>query len=66
MLSVLFRAHEHWDLPEPPDIVTFAKKMLTGGYFFRKEFMPAQVVNKTSKFQLGVFAKVHFTLKFSN
>eukprot|EP00795_Rhopilema_esculentum_P009550 gene9550-17296_t len=37
-----FWAHEHWDLPEPPDIVTFAKKMLTGGYFFRKEFMPAQ------------------------
>ena len=37
------RAHEHWDLPESPDMVTFAKKMLTGGFYFKKEFMPAQV-----------------------
>lgn len=26
-------AHEHWDLETPPDIVTFAKKMCTGGYY---------------------------------
>ncbi|CAM6001219.1 unnamed protein product [Sphagnum balticum] len=26
-------AHEYWNLPEPPDFVTFAKKMLTGGFF---------------------------------
>lgn len=25
--------HEHFDLKCPPDIVTFSKKMLTGGYF---------------------------------
>lgn len=37
-----FWAHEHWDLPEPPDMVTFAKKMLTGGFYFKKEFLPAQ------------------------
>jgi len=37
-----FWAHEYWDLPEPPDMVTFAKKMLTGGFYFKKEFMPAQ------------------------
>jgi len=26
-------AHEYWNLPEPPDFVTFAKKMLTGGFY---------------------------------
>ena len=31
----LFRAHEKWELEEPPDYVTFAKKLLSGGYFFR-------------------------------
>jgi len=28
-----FWAHEHWDLPEAPDLVTFSKKMLIGGYY---------------------------------
>ena len=28
-------AHEHFDLPNPPDIMTFAKKMQIGGYFYR-------------------------------
>ena len=37
-----FWAHEHWNLDSPPDIVTFSKKMLTGGYFYRKEFRPDQ------------------------
>lgn len=32
--------HEHFDLPEAPDIVTFSKKMLTGGYYCKKEFLP--------------------------
>lgn len=27
-------AHEHWDLPSPPDIVTFSKKAQTAGYYF--------------------------------
>lgn len=27
-------AHEYFDLPSPPDIMTFAKKMQTGGYFY--------------------------------
>ena len=27
-------AHSHWNLSTPPDIVTFSKKMLTGGYFY--------------------------------
>jgi 4-aminobutyrate aminotransferase/(S)-3-amino-2-methylpropionate transaminase len=29
-----FWAHEHWDLPSPPDIVTFSKKAQTAGYYF--------------------------------
>lgn len=27
-------AHEHWDLPSPPDIVTFSKKAQAAGYFY--------------------------------
>ena len=30
--------HEHFDLAFPPDIVTFSKKALTGGYFFADHF----------------------------
>ncbi|KAH6636249.1 aminotransferase class-III-domain-containing protein [Chaetomium tenue] len=29
-----FWAHEHWDLPHPPDMVTFSKKAQTAGYYF--------------------------------
>ncbi|KAJ4329346.1 4-aminobutyrate transaminase [Fusarium piperis] len=29
-----FWAHEHWDLAEPPDMVTFSKKAQTGGFYF--------------------------------
>ncbi|KAI1280782.1 4-aminobutyrate aminotransferase, mitochondrial [Halotydeus destructor] len=35
-----FWAHEHWNLDSPPDFVTFSKKMLSGGYFYRPEFRP--------------------------
>lgn len=34
--------HEHFDLDGPPDIVTFSKKMLLGGYYLREEFVPKQ------------------------
>ncbi|KAK3854875.1 hypothetical protein Pcinc_038687, partial [Petrolisthes cinctipes] len=34
--------HEHFNLPEAPDIVTFSKKMLTGGFYSKKEFRPTQ------------------------
>ncbi|KAG8195444.1 hypothetical protein JTE90_013896 [Oedothorax gibbosus] len=37
-----FWAHEHWNLEVPPDVVTFSKKMLTGGYFYRDEFRPKE------------------------
>lgn len=32
--------HEHWDLPTSPEMVTFAKKMLVGGFYFKEEFLP--------------------------
>ena len=31
-----FWAHEHWDLPEPPDMVTFSKKAQAAGYYYGK------------------------------
>ncbi|CAG9783699.1 unnamed protein product [Diatraea saccharalis] len=30
--------HEHFDLPTPPDVVTFSKKMLIGGFYFKPQF----------------------------
>jgi 4-aminobutyrate aminotransferase / (S)-3-amino-2-methylpropionate transaminase len=29
-----FWAHEHWNLPEPPDMVTFSKKAQTAGFYY--------------------------------
>ncbi|GAB1610749.1 4-aminobutyrate aminotransferase, mitochondrial-like [Argonauta hians] len=33
-------AHEHFNLPEAPDLVSFSKKMLTGGFYFKSHQMP--------------------------
>ena len=35
--------HETWNLPYPPDIVTFSKKMLTGGFYQTEEMLPTEV-----------------------
>ncbi|EDO31358.1 predicted protein, partial [Nematostella vectensis] len=35
-----FWAHEHWDLDEAPDFVTFSKKMAIGGFYYKHEFRP--------------------------
>ena len=62
-------AHEHFDLPESPDIVTFSKKMLTGGIYHRKDLRPKQPyrifntwVGDPSKFVNCIFgkSKAHF------
>lgn len=37
-----FWAHEHWGLEDAPDFVTFSKKMLLGGYFYKPSFRPQQ------------------------
>nr|NVI72060.1 putative 4-aminobutyrate aminotransferase, mitochondrial-like protein [Cucujiformia] len=34
--------HEHFNLKSPPDVVTFSKKMLIGGYFHTEEMRPDQ------------------------
>lgn len=34
--------HEHFNLPSPPDLVTFSKKMLTGGFYFKPEYLTPQ------------------------
>jgi len=35
-------AHEYWGLENPPDIVSFAKKMSTGGFFYTDDMKWAQ------------------------
>lgn len=37
-----FWAHEEWKLENPPDFVTFSKKMQTGGYYSTNEFRPKE------------------------
>ncbi|XP_068674963.1 4-aminobutyrate aminotransferase, mitochondrial-like isoform X1 [Montipora foliosa] len=37
-----FWAHEHWSLDDPPDIVTFSKKMLIGGFYHKPEIRVQQ------------------------
>lgn len=32
-----FWAHEHFNLKDSPDVVTFSKKMLSGGFYFKNE-----------------------------
>lgn len=37
-----FWAHDHWGLSTPPDLVTFAKKMFTGGFYFSDDIKWAE------------------------
>jgi 4-aminobutyrate aminotransferase/(S)-3-amino-2-methylpropionate transaminase len=39
-----FWAHEHFNLPESPDIVAFSKKMLTGGFYYKDDLRPKEVL----------------------
>lgn len=38
-----FWAHEHWGLDDPADIVSFSKKMLTGGYYHKDQLQADKV-----------------------
>lgn len=38
-----FWAHEHWGLDDPADVMTFSKKMMTGGFFHKGELRPNAV-----------------------
>lgn len=43
-----FWAHEHFNLTDSPDIVTFSKKMLTGGFYNKESYRsaePARIFN---------------------
>lgn len=40
--SGTFWAHEQWGLEQSPDMVTFAKKLQTGGYFFSPHLRPKE------------------------
>lgn len=61
-----FWGHEQWGLAEPPDLVTFSKKLQLGGYFCREEFMPAEPLRIFNTFlgdplraaQLAVIAEI--------
>lgn len=44
LLCFFYRAHEHWGLDDPPDIVTFSKKMLLGGFYHKPEIRVQQVM----------------------
>jgi len=37
-----FWAHEHFNLQQSPDVVTFSKKMLSGGFYFTDELKPTE------------------------
>lgn len=37
-----FWCYEHFNLPSPPDVVTFSKKMQLGGFYHNLDFRPAQ------------------------
>ncbi len=59
-------AHEGWALDEPPDMVTFSKKLQLGGYYLREDFFPAEPYRIFNTFlgdplraaQLGVIVEV--------
>jgi len=38
----LMWTHESWNLPTPPDAVTFSKKMVTGGFYYADHLRPKE------------------------
>ena len=58
------RAHEHWGLIEPPDIVTFSKKMLIGGFYHRPEIRVQQVSFFPIKKRVAVLFCKYFYHKY--
>lgn len=43
-----FWAHEHFRLREPPDVVAFGKKMVTGGFYLRESHRPTEVSSSSN------------------
>lgn len=52
-----FWAHEHWDLADPADVMTFSKKMMTGGFFHKEEFRPNAVSRPPPWLPTTLFSK---------
>jgi len=50
--------HESWGLTSPPDMVTFAKKLLVGGFYYHEDFFPAHTM-KIFNTWLGDPARLH-------
>ena len=58
--------HETWNLPEPPDLMSFSKRMQIGGYYCREAFHPADAYRIFNTFlgdplrtaRLGVIVEV--------
>eukprot|EP01129_Flabellula_baltica_P008139 TRINITY_DN3203_c0_g1_i1.p1 TRINITY_DN3203_c0_g1~~TRINITY_DN3203_c0_g1_i1.p1 ORF type:complete len:501 (-),score=121.85 TRINITY_DN3203_c0_g1_i1:33-1535(-) len=46
-----FWAHEHWGLEDGPDIVTFAKKMQSAGFYHKLEYRAPQVNRNQNTWQ---------------
>ena len=36
------RAHEAWGLENPPDFVTFSKKMQVAGFYCKRDVLPSE------------------------
>ncbi len=53
--------HEHFDLPEAPDLVTFSKKMLSGG-IYHKVFTQGQVFKYQTNMQKDLSKHLDLTL----
>lgn len=64
MATGRYWAHELWDLPTPPDMVTFAKKFQISGVFVRKEIIPKNLTTELcgeacfDQFRLHNLAKI--------
>lgn len=48
-----FWAHEHWELPSPPDIITFSKKFQAAGYYFSNPELRPEVAFRLFNTWLG-------------
>ena len=48
-----FWAHEHWGMEDPADIVSFSKKLLTGGYFHKDKLQADKVCLTLTKTNIG-------------
>ena len=55
------RAHEAWELPSPPEMMSFAKKMQIGGYYSTAGVDPEQVGMSTRL----LFVFVNFLYKLN-